>query len=61
MPSTIQILDYWTQIALNAIWKENIQESIQNNTTTGSTKTDEWYLVEHTPFTEPIWGKVVNR
>jgi hypothetical protein len=61
MPSTIQILDYWTQIALNAIWKESIQESIQNNTSAGSTENDEWYLVENTPFTEPVWGKVVNR
>ncbi len=34
--SQIQILDYWTQYALNAIWKEWVQECI-NDIETGIT------------------------
>ena len=59
MPNTIQILDYWTQIALNAIWKEQVQECIQNDIETGIT--DDCYLVENTPFTEPFWGIIINK
>ena len=40
--SQIQILDYWTQYALNAIWKEWVQECIYiNDIETG--KTDDNY------------------
>jgi len=59
MPNTIQILDYWTQVALNAIWKEQVKECVQNDIETGIT--DDYDLVENTHFTEPFWGIVVNR
>ena len=36
--SQIQILDYWTQYALNAIWKEWVKECINiNDIETGTT------------------------
>ena len=56
---TIQTLDYWTQVALDAIWKEQVKECIQNDIETGIT--EHWDLVEHTSFTEPFWGIVVNK
>jgi len=59
MPTTIQTLDYWTQIAIDAIWKEMVQECILNQNKTGNT--DDWDIVEYTPFTEPCWGIVVNK
>ena len=59
MPATIQMLDYWTQVALNAIWKEKVQECIANDIETGIT--DDCDFVEQTPFTEPFWGIVVNK
>ena len=55
---TIQILDHYTKVALCAIWKEQVQECIVNDIKTGVT--DNWELLEQTPFTEPFWGIVVN-
>lgn len=41
--SQIQILDYWTQYALDAIWKEWVQECIKiNDIETGKTN-DNYY------------------
>ena len=59
MPATIQTLDYWAQVALSAIWKEQVQECIANDIETGIT--DDRDFVEQTPFTEPFWGIVVNK
>ena len=63
--ATIEFLDYYTQIALDAIWKELVQECVQNDIETGKTVEDDfgedWDVVSHTPFTEPLWGVVVNR
>lgn len=59
MPNHLQTLDRWTEIALDAIWKENVQECINNEIKTGST--DDWDFVQSTPFTEPFWGVVVNK
>ena len=71
MRATILTLDYWTQVALNAIWKEQVQECVVNNIETGITDdweliektgiTDDWELIEKTPFTEPFVGIVVNK
>lgn len=62
MPATILTLDYWTRIALDAIWKENVQECIQNDIETGKVDdSDDWQLIQHTSFTEPFWGIVVNK
>lgn len=50
----LDYLDYWTQIALDAIWKQQVQECIinhNNNNYTGYT--DDRDIVEYTPFTEP--------
>ena len=59
MPTSIKLLDYWTQITIEAIWKEQVQECINNDIETG--KTDDWELINPTPFTEPFWGIVVNK
>lgn len=62
MPATILTLDYWTHITLDAIWKENVQESIKNDIETGKVDdSDDWQLIQHTSFTEPFWGIVVNK
>lgn len=62
MDSSIQILDYWTQVALDSIWKEQVCECIQNNIETGKIEdSDDWQLIQHTVFTEPFWGIVVNK
>jgi hypothetical protein len=62
MPATILTLDYWTRVALDAIWKENVQECIQNDIETGKVDdSDDWQLIQHTSFTEPFWGIVVNK
>lgn len=57
--NSYNILDYWTKIALDAIWKEKVQECIQNDIETGHS--DDWDIIEKTPFTEPFWGIVVNK
>jgi hypothetical protein len=59
MPTAIQILDYWTQVALSAICKQQVQQCIVNDIETGIT--DDWDFVEQTPFSEPFWGIVVNK
>jgi hypothetical protein len=59
MPNHLQTLDRWTEIALDAIWKEQVQECINNVIKTGNT--DDWDFVEYTYFTEPFWGVVVNK
>ena len=59
MPATIQTLYNWTHVTLDANSKEQVKESIQNDIETGIT--EDWDLVEHTPFTEPFWGIVVNK
>jgi len=71
MLNTLETLDYWTNIALDAIWKEQVVLCIQanqydntgktDNKTVNTTFTDDWDLIEHTPFTEPFWGITVNR
>lgn len=51
-------LDYWTKVAIEAIWKEQVQETIRNNIETGKNDDEDtsqtWELVESTPFTEPF-------
>ena len=66
MMASLFYLDYWTKVAIEAIWKEQVKETIQNDVETGKTdyeseSSDTWELVESTPFTEPFWGIVVNR
>ena len=64
MSASIETLDYWTQVALTAIWKEMVKECIVNNKVVNDIETgitEDWNLVEHTPFTEPFWGVVVNK
>ena len=48
----MDVWDYNTQIALDAIWKELVQECIDNHSNTGLTY--DLDLVEYTSFTEPI-------
>jgi len=65
MMASLFYLDYWTKVAIEAIWKEQVQETIQNDLETGVNDDEDtsqtWELVESTPFTEPFWGIVVNR
>jgi len=62
MSDTIQNLDYWTQIALDAVWKEQVKECIANHLNNNKTgTTEDWDIVQSTPFTEPFWGVVVNQ
>ena len=53
------LLDYGTQLSLDAIWKELVNEAINANNT-GFTD-DDWELVQTTAITEPFWGVVVNK
>lgn len=55
----ILLLDYGTQLSLDAIWKELVTEAINANNT-GFTD-DDWELVTSTYITEPFWGVVVNK
>lgn len=55
----ILLLDYGTQLSLDAIWKELVTEAINANNT-GFTD-DDWELVTSTYITEPFWGIVVNK
>lgn len=100
----VNTLDFWSNVALDAIWKSMVQESIINNYTANtpddsstsdtfgdyeltiidyssisgplddseltiidySSMSDtfddsEWTNIDYTPFTEPVWGVVVNR
>jgi hypothetical protein len=65
MMASLFYLDYWTKVAIEAIWKEQVQQTIQNDLETGVNDDEDtsqtWELVESTPFTEPFWGIVVNR
>ena len=62
LDKAMEMLDLGTQLSLNAIWKEQVQECIHNHTFTGNTSdTDDWILVQHTSITEPFWGSVVNK
>ncbi len=64
MSASIETLDYWTQVALTAIWKEMVNECIVNDKVVNDIETgitEDWNLVEHTSFTEPFWGVVVNK
>ena len=65
MMTSLFYLDYWTKVAIEAIWKEQVKETIKNDVETGKTDDHEssetWELIDHTPFTEPFWGIVVNR
>lgn len=65
MMASLFYLDYWTKVAIEAIWKEQVKETIQNDLETGKNDDEDtsqtWELVESTPFTEPFWGVVVNR
>jgi hypothetical protein len=65
MMASLFYLDYWTKVAIEAIWKEQVKETIQNDLETGKNDDEDtsqtWELVESTPFTEPFWGIVVNR
>jgi len=55
------LLDHNTLIALDAIWKELVTESVNNSIYTHTTGiTEDWDFIEHTPFTEPFWGVIVN-
>ena len=55
-------LDYYTKLTLDNLWKELVQLSILNSTSTSKTSfQDDWEIINSTAFTEPLWGTVVNK
>ena len=40
---------------------KQIQDSITNDIETGIVVIDEWELIQNTIFTEPVWGKILNK
>jgi hypothetical protein len=55
MTYSILILDFWTQVALDAIWKEQVKECVSNDTETGKTyDVQHSELYEETPYTFPL-------
>lgn len=59
------ILDNATRITIEAIWKELVQECIDNSKSNANSNAsdidDDWVLVKRTKIAEPFWGKVVNK
>ena len=49
------------QIALDSVWNQLVSTSQKMNNTGSTSDDDDWDIVENTPFTEPVWGKVVNK
>ena len=39
--NSLEMLDYWTNVAIEAIWKEQVQESIRQNNNTGNNDEDD--------------------
>ncbi len=60
MDHYIQILDYWTQIAINAIWKEQVRECIQRDIETGNVQFPYQEYIQPT-YNDSFWGIVVNK
>ena len=57
-----QIMDHWEMVTIDAIWKELVEECVKECIQKDQTGlTDDWELVQPTPFTEPFWGIVVNK
>ena len=40
---------------------KQIQDSMTNDIETGIVVIDEWELIQNTIFTEPVWGKILNK
>ncbi len=59
------ILDNATRITIEAIWKELVQECIDNSKSNAISNAsdidDDWVFVKRTKIAEPFWGKVVNK
>ncbi len=59
------LLDNATEITIEAIWKELVQECIDNSKSNAKSNASEtvdgWVLVKRTKIAEPLWGKVVNK
>lgn len=65
------VLDYWTQVSLDSIWKAQVAQCIEATKTgrtfennTGSNdiiEDDDWVFIDNTAISEPFWGQVVNR
>lgn len=68
------VLDYWTQVSLDSIWKAQVAQCIEATKTgltfennTGSNdiienyEDDDWVFIDNTIISEPFWGQVVNR
>ena len=55
------MLDYWTQVALDAIWYDQVKETIENDIETGITfNTDDRVSYEDTAFTHPFSHIIIN-
>ncbi len=68
MPTGIFLLDYWTNIAIEALWKEQVNDCKHINDTSYKQDSDietgettEWVIIKNTPFTDPFWGIIVKK
>jgi hypothetical protein len=67
MPADISLLDFWTTRAIEALWRQQVHDCKHANDTSPKQDYDietgdtEWVIVQYTPFTEPVWGKVINK
>lgn len=56
------MLDYWTQVALDAIWYDQVKETIENDIETGITfNSDERESHEDTAFTHPFSHIIIDK
>jgi len=49
------------KIVLDSVRNQLVYNSQQTNNTGSTSDIDEWDIIDYTPFTEPVWGKVVNK
>jgi len=59
MIAYIPFINYFRQTILNAVSIKQINFNISNDIETGIS--DDWDFIQKCPFTEPVWGKVLNK
>lgn len=56
------MLDFWTQVALDAIWYYQVKETIENDIETGITfNSDDCEPCEDTAFTHPFSHIIIDK
>lgn len=59
MIAHIPFISYFCQTILNVVSIKQIHFNISNDIETGID--DDWEFIQKYPFTEPVWGKVLNK